>query len=177
MRPPVSADDALRNALIDGIVGEVHHVHQAGYLRATIILVYCGIDALAYLSMPQDHERVRQEDFVAWVDRYLVFRDGLRVPGIEVYAARCAVVHTYTAEADLHRAGRVQRKIGYIDEALPEIQAAAGVQNLVLVSVRGLVDAFCGGVQTFLRELVQDGLRRRTVARRLEAMVQELPLR
>lgn len=177
MRPPGLADDALRNALINGIVGELHHVHQAGYLRATIILVYCGIDALAYLSMPQNQERVRQEDFVAWVDRYLVFRDGLRLPGIEVYAARCAMVHTYTAEAGLHRAGRVRRKIGYMDEALPEIQASADVQNLVLVSVRGLVDALCGGVQTFLRELVQDEPRRRTVARRLETMMQELPRR
>jgi hypothetical protein len=177
MRPPGLADDALQNALINGIVGELHHVHRARYLRAAIILVYCGIDALAYLNMPQDHERVRREDFVAWVDRYLVFRNGLRLSGLEAYAARCAVVHTYTAEADLHRAGRVQRKIGYMDEALPEIQEAADVPNLVLVSVRGLVDAFCGGVQTFLGELVQDEPRRRSVARRLQAMVQEVSFR
>ncbi|CAG0969814.1 hypothetical protein GPROT1_01479 [Gammaproteobacteria bacterium] len=138
--------------------------------------MYCGIDALAFLNMPPEAERVRADDFITWVDRYLVFRDGLKISGIELYAARCAMVHTYTVEAILHRTGKVQRKIGYMDEALPEIQGAADVRSLVLVSVRGLVDAFGAGVQAFLKELAKDDARRKTAANRLLEMVHEFPV-
>ena len=86
------------------------------------------------------------------------------------------MVHTYAVEAILHRTGKVQRKIGYMDEALPEIQGAADVRSLVLVSVRGLVDAFGAGVQAFLKELAKDDARRKTAANRLLEMVHEFPV-
>lgn len=50
-------------------------------------------------------------------------------------------MHTYGTEADLHKDGTVQRQIGYADEMLPEIAQKDDVPNLLIVSVRRLVDA------------------------------------
>lgn len=114
-------------------------------------------------------------------EKYLRFRDAkgkrtLQLPGLELYAARCALVHTYSSESELHKEGKVERQIGYGDEFLPEVAADTNVKNLVMVSIRGLVDALSEGVAATLKDLAHDEPRRKLFAARLEKMVQELPV-
>lgn len=104
-------------------------------------MVYSGIDAMSYLTMAAGKARVTRDDFVGWSEHYLRFRDEttkrtLTLPGLELYAARCALLHTYGTEADLHKEGKVARQVGYADEMLPEIAENPEIKNLVMVSVR-----------------------------------------
>jgi hypothetical protein len=175
-----TADDSLYNVLINSIVKDVNDAWERKSYRATLILVYSGIDAMAHLTMPADKDKVTRADFVAWAEKYLRFRDvakqpTLALPGIELYAARCALVHTYSSEADLHKKGDVKRQIGYGDEFLPEIAEKADVEHLVIVSIRGLVDAFTRGIAATLQDIKGDEPRRKLFAERLEKMVHELP--
>lgn len=178
----MTADESLLNVVRDGIVKDVNDAWERKSLRATLILVYSGIDAMAYLTMPQGKDKVTREDFIAWAEKYLRFRDAdkkptLTLPGIELYAARCGLVHTYSAEADLHKQGKVKRKVGYGDEFLPEVADKEDVEDLVMVSIRGLVDAFNLGVAATLTDLKGDEEKRKQFASRLEKMVHELPYR
>ena len=178
---PTSADEALENVLLNGILKDVHDAWERKSLRATLNLIYSGIDALAYLTMPSDHEKVTRSDFIEWCDKYIRFRDAdesrtLSLPGLELYAARCAMVHTYGSEAGLHKEGKLKRQIGYGDEFLPEVLAKPDVDNLVIVSIRGLVDAFGEGIYETLKNIADDEPSQKLFAERLMGMVQELPI-
>ena len=175
-----NADESLYNVLMNGIIKDINDAWDRKSYRATLILVYSGIDAMAHLTMPAEKEKVTRTDFVAWTERYLRFRNAerqptLAVPGLELYAARCAMVHTYSSEADLHKAGQVKRQIGYGDEFLPEVAEKADVENLVMLSIRGLVDAYGRGVVATIQDIKYDEARRQLFAGRLEKMVHELP--
>ncbi len=177
-----TADEALYNVLLNGIIKDINDAWERKCYRAALILVYCGIDAMAHLTMPAGKDKVTRSDFVGWVDNYMRFRDANKQPtlalqGLELYAARCAIVHTYSSEADLHKDGKVKRQIGYGDEFLPEIAEKSGVDNLVMVSIRGLVDAFSRGVVATLQALKGDADRRKLFGERLEKMVHELPFK
>lgn len=94
-----SANESLYNVLLNGIIKDVDAAWERKSYRATLILVYSGIDAMAHLTMPAGKDKVTRADFVAWVENYLRFRDAdkqptLTLPGLELYAARCALVHT-----------------------------------------------------------------------------------
>lgn len=69
-------------------------------------------------------------------------------------------MHRYSTEADLRKEGKVKRQIRYGDELLPEVAAKPDVKHLVMVSIRGLVDAFSRGVVATLQDIKGDEARR-----------------
>jgi hypothetical protein len=144
-------------------------------LRAAIILIYSGMDMMASLDIPAGKLSVERSDFVAWVDRYIRFpcRDQLRP--IDLYGARCSVLHTYSVDSDLSRAGAC-RRVGYMDNAVPEVAYNPVVAAaLVLVSVQGLKDAFFKGIDNFLVRAFADPEKAPVVESHLKALLHELP--
>ena len=79
----------------------------------------------------------------------------------ELYAARCAVVHTFTPDSNISKAGTA-RVIGYAYgnaelKKLDEATARSGRQLLqVNVHLRDLIDAFHAGYEAYLHEALAD---------------------
>ena len=59
---------------------------------------------LANLAMPLGKQKVSRKDFKEWVDKYLEAHPDqpYQYRGKDVYAARCAFIHTYGADTALH---------------------------------------------------------------------------
>src|SRR5689334_18015901 len=78
---------------------------------------------------------------------------------IELYAARCGVVHTFSAKADLVEK-RLARPIAYAwgpaEPSMLKAAASALERNECVVHVRDLIDAFRGGLAEYLGELNDD---------------------
>src|SRR5437764_14091045 len=72
-----------------------------------LMLLYAGIDTAGWLAADDPKAPVGQR-FTEWVDRYLLPRTTLKVTALELYAARCAVLHTMTARSDLSDAGKAR---------------------------------------------------------------------
>jgi hypothetical protein len=72
---------------------------------------WCGIDAMAYLALPASNEDVTRSDFVRWVDRYMKFPCEEQLTGLDLYGARCAMLHSYAMASDLSRKGKC-RQVG-----------------------------------------------------------------
>jgi hypothetical protein len=80
-------------------------------LAGAFFLVLTAIGGLAWLGRPADRDTtpvvkgkpdpndVWRSDFVAWVDTYVMPSAGLPVHAIDLYGARCGLVHTQTAES------------------------------------------------------------------------------
>jgi hypothetical protein len=109
--------------------------------------------------------------FLRWVDNNMLKVHPLPCTALELYAARCGVLHTLTAESDLSRQGKV-RPILYawgsattadLDEASRRLNRVE-----VAVHVRDLVSSFREGLAMYLEELMQNPDRMRAVRKKVD---------
>lgn len=136
-------------------------------LMPCLVLLYTGIDVASSL------ERCRGEAskgaFTAWADSYLLKARPLPCTALELYAARCGALHTFTSDSDLFQKGQVRQIFyawGNADEN--ELQECARIlqrTDCVAVHVRDLIDAFRHGLAAYLDELSQDEARQQVASK------------
>jgi hypothetical protein len=131
-----------------------------------LTLLYSGIDVVA--SLERGPAEKTKAAFVRWVDENLLKAQPLPCTALELYAARCGVVHTFTAESDLSRKGSARRVIYAWGSAKTEDLAAAASllgRTDVPVHIRELIDGFRAGLANYLEEVARSPERQQ----RLEA--------
>ena len=117
---------------------------------SAIILTYSGIDAMARLAMPEKQKDVKRKDFVQWCDKYIRFSDKNRPTGLEMYSARCGMLHSHSIKSKLTRSGTC-REIGYSVGGYPEIRYQKDIaSSLMLISIEALAREFFHGIDRFL---------------------------
>lgn len=118
-----------------------------------LILLYSGIDAMASLDAGG---RAAGPAFRHWVNQYLLKANPLPCTALELWGARCGVVHTFTAQSDLSRHKKVRMVVyawgNYNAEDLTEA-AQLMQQPYVGISLRELIDAFRRGLVAFEDDL------------------------
>lgn len=169
-----NADQALFNVVRDGICADIQFVLKHGRTRAALILTFSGIDAMASLDRPEGAAFTSRDDFVHWVDSYLEFESG-NVAGLEIYSARCAMLHTYGSTSRLSEQGKA-RQVSYTAGGGADILESPDVTNLVLISVEGLAFAFFRAIGNYIESLITDPNKRKLAAARLLLMVHEFDL-
>jgi hypothetical protein len=142
--------DPVYSAIQDGIKADIEFCLQHKRLRATVILIYAGIDTMATLDMPAGQGEVTREDFIRWTERYIRFQSKERPTGLDLYGARCGYLHSYGSESRLSKQGKC-RQIGYVDQCDPEVRYDAKASTeLMIVSIGALKRAFFEGIDAFL---------------------------
>src|SRR4051794_28031934 len=63
---------------------------------AGLILVYSSIDAIAWVASVHHSGKFR---FTNWVNKYLLPSEKLTCTAIDLYGARCGIVHGLTSES------------------------------------------------------------------------------
>ena len=167
----------------DPVINVIHEQIKKG-IRVTlnndcfgsaVILIYSGIDAMAFLNMPKDQEDVTKNDFIEWADRYIRFACKDQLTGNDLYGARCGMLHNYSAFSRMSRNGEC-RNIGYINKSVPEVRYNPDVsESLVLVSVPALAEAFFDGVYQFLNDIFSNQEKAEIAKERFNKLVHELP--
>jgi hypothetical protein len=138
-------------------------------------LILSSIDSMAYLGMPANQQDVRRDDFIKWADRYIKFSCKEQLTGLDLYGARCAMLHSYGVVSELGRKGQC-RMVGYMDKSVPEVRYNPDVKkDFVLVSVAALAEAFFRGIDQFLVDLFTDRRRAEVAEKRLQRFIQNLP--
>ena len=123
-----------------------------------LILIYSAIDLLAWLNRPQSHPDVVKSDFISWVDQFMLPQSGLLCSAIDLYSARCGIVHSYQAESKLTRENKVKQiwyawGKGDANRLMNRIDQAKRNEIAVAVQVEGLLDALKKGFNNFLEAL------------------------
>ena len=72
-------------------------------------IIYSSIDSLAYIAYDDNAVRTR---FTKWVDNFLYKNRTLDPTSLDLYVARCAILHRLTPDSDLSKNGAA-RKINY----------------------------------------------------------------
>lgn len=161
------AVDALAQNIKE-LVQEIDDCMERGRLLPCLSLLYTGIDVIASLER-QPGEKAWQS-FTRWADRYMLQQTELQVTALELYGARCGILHTFTAESTLHARGQV-RQVWYAwGSARPEdLQRAVDSlgKRATAVHVRDVVEAFRCGAAAYLDEFASDVRRQEGIAPRI----------
>jgi len=90
---------------INQLLGTIDSVLQSKSILPGLILIYSGIDIMAWLSRDKSHQENTRSDFKIWVNTYLLPDSRLNCNADDLYAARCSILHTYTPESKISREG------------------------------------------------------------------------
>jgi hypothetical protein len=173
--PTDFSQDAVNNAIYNGIRRGIDITVDNGCLGSAAILILSAIDAMAYLDMPEAQEDVTKEDFIQWAEKYIIFPCREQLPGSDLYGARCAMLHAYGVRSKMSREGKC-RVIVWTSRAVPPILTHPATPGYVMVSIPDLRDALSAGIDRFLIEVFRDPNTKRAerVNQRLNTLVQKM---
>jgi len=133
---------------------------KSGLRLPALLVLYAGIDIMAWLNRPSGQTDVQRRDFIAWVEKYLLPNSGLRCNALELFAARCGLLHSYTSQSRLSRVGNARQIFYAFGSAKPEeLQSlidATGTIPAVALQLEELLDAFGRGLKKFKDALSRD---------------------
>jgi hypothetical protein len=125
-----------------------------GRVLPCLTLLYSAIDILA--SMERQPKEGTQKAFVRWVDTYMLPNNEFHFSSIDLYAARCGIIHAFSADSDLSRKGRARRVVyawgTASSDSLREAGQALG-RNEVTVHLSSLIDGFDRAVRNYMQDV------------------------
>lgn len=170
--------DFFKNKL-DEMIKAADICFEAELRTPALILIYCTIDILAWLTRPTFQPDVQKDDFVSWVEKYILPNTSLTCDAIDLYAARCALVHSYISESKLSRKGEA-KQIFYAwgsanEEHLQKIIDAEGSYNAVSIHVDKLYNGLKKGIEKYLNVLVGDSQQAQIAYERAKKFFSDTP--
>lgn len=111
----------------------VSMLRKSGHTESVLILLYSWIDRMAWLSVETEESNGR--DFKRWVDRFLAPEMDLRCTSDELWAARCALLHTGSSESRDTNSGKARKLLYYGGE---KAEITSNRQDTVFLKVDDL---------------------------------------
>jgi hypothetical protein len=139
--------------------------------EASLTLLYSGIDTLGLLAASPDETDARRSTFVDWCDKYILTRlnstDGKSLTALDLYAARCGILHTSSSVSSLGRDGEA-REICYQFGGKHGVNLGALNVKLepTMLDIAELAVAFKEGGIEFIADLAKDSTRLETARAR-----------
>lgn len=145
------------------VIGAVHSCLDQRLWEPALILLYSNIDALAWLGCPEGRSDVTRADFIAWVSAYMLPIEGSDCTAEDLYAARCGLLHTHTADSRLNR-NRLARRVYYHRVVQGRTLGVLQIRMQdtlwpVCIDVDLMVAAFQRAVVAFARDVAADPAR------------------
>ena len=160
--------DLYKAVIIDCIVNDIDVCLKNNGHTGAVLLTYCGIDAMSFLSMPPSKTKVNRHDFIAWVEKYMRADSGqpYQYRGIDLYGARCGIVHNYGVESDLSKKG-LCKIFAYKPNCLAHFYDAIKHPEMVVLGIELFIRDFYDAVERFLADIEKYDELRQRVERRL----------
>ncbi len=127
-----------------------------GAITGALILTYAAIDAMAFLSMPENRKEVNRSNFISWVETYMKTdpKQPYQYQGIDLYGARCGLVHRYGATSRLTDSGRC-KAFSYHDGS-EHIYKPIIHEDFVAISYPRFINDFFRAMKKFLADIIKD---------------------
>lgn len=155
-----------KEIMADSICGDIKKARNAGILAGSIILTLSAIDAMAFLAMPLNQKEVHIKDYISWIEEYMK-TDSLQqyqYRGIDLYGARCGIVHRYGVDSRLSEDGKC--RIFSYHNGSEHIYNPIVDKDLVLISISRITNDFFKAVVNFLQDIkIDDKLKSRVDSR------------
>ena len=129
-----------------------------------LTLVYAGMDVMASLeAAPEEKVNV---SFKRWVENYLLPLTSWKCTAVDLYGARCAVVHTFTPESDLSKRGKA--KVIYYAHSGADVAKLEEVnsdfnQDAECLELGEMIFLFSDAILKYMVEVESDPIRKPAV--------------
>jgi hypothetical protein len=125
-------------------------------LMPALVLIYNGIDTFASLSRESTQEKATRKEFIEWCEKYLLPINNLKCNGLDLYAARCGILHTYTAVSDLSKRGNaveILYCLGDIAKEKYQKLLEKYPRETIIINIEDLDKAFKSGYFSFIDDV------------------------
>jgi len=162
---------------VNGLIQEIKKCEAADATTAAVTMAYVCIDTMAFLALPAGRESQAKGDFIAWVDTYLKGVSGqpYQYRGIDVYGARCAVLHAFSSEVNFHQQNPDAKIFGYHDGSKHAFDPDVSDRH-VIIGTASFLDDVARAVRTFLEACKNDPALRARVESRLPKVFATFPI-
>jgi hypothetical protein len=166
--PPMLKLRTRVEQLFDAVAGCLSNNH----FESTMILLYSGIDAMAWLNRPANVNDVRRVDFQEWIDTYFLPGSGFNCSAADLYGARCGLVHSNTGESRMNRERRAHKVFYYREHEA----AKEGIIQLMLneeltpwfIDVDQFINALKTAIDRFIDGVSADPPKLKLVSERIQ---------
>ena len=136
-----------------------------------LVLIYSGIDVAGWLASPKPH--AERSTFIDWVNSYLLQAKPLRCTAIDLYAARCGILHSLSPYSRPFQKERPRLMCyAYGTARAEDVQRTIidmkRADRYVAVHVNELFEAWRLGILRFIEELEGDPVKKRRVYEKAE---------
>ena len=146
-----------------------------------LVILYSTIDTLGLLDAPPAQVEATNSSFMAWVEKYFLPNSNSGFNALDVWAARCAVLHTFSTESGLSRKGKA-RQLQYFlfngDAARDYIAITGKIDNGAHIAIHlgEFGTAFIKGMHQFVPNLLANCASSRPHMQRLRNVLQLYPM-
>lgn len=163
---------------VDQFLTAARQQHEAYRTLPALALIYTIIDVLGSLER-KEGEGTRKA-FIRWVEAHLLPDELLPCTALDLYAARCGVLHSLTPDADLVRK-REARRLAYAwgkgsAADLREIARRLKREDVIAIHVGDFIDAVDAAFKSYLEELGASEERLRLALKRSSQWFANLPM-
>ena len=161
---------------VKALVVEIKKCEQANATTAAVAMCYVCIDTMAFLSLPADRQVQGKADFIGWVDTYLIGHEDqpYKYRGLDVYGARCAMLHAFGSDADFHEKNPDAIKYGYHDGGMHAYDPTID-DRLVIIGNASLINDVLHAVTSFIEACKADADLRQRAESRLHKVLATFP--
>ena len=147
------------------LIETINFTFSKQYLNPCLTLLYSGIDIVSSLDR---QGKTPKEAFLEWTEKYLLSKKKFECTSLEIYAARCGLVHTFTSQSNLTRSKKARSIIyswGSADpQKLERVRKDLKYDDSVVVHIDDLIEAFKLGLREFIMEIDNDKEKRKRVS-------------
>ena len=166
-----AVDNLLRNHLIDLLTSISLCLENKLQLPA-LILIYSTIDMLAHLNRPKNNQDGARKNYCIWCDKYILPNtEDIHCDSIDLYAARCALLHTYGYKAALTESGQA-RIVAYAwgDKSAKKMKLVTELTSFKdtasHVHINKLAHGLSVGIDIFMEDILKDPAKHELVKER-----------
>ena len=162
---------------IANLIAEIKQCEKAEATTSAIAMAYVCIDTMAFLALPDGREKQGRVDFITWCDTHLKGHEEqpYQYRGIDVYGARCALLHAFSTEADFHQLNPDTKRFGYHDGGRHSYNPSVD-DRLVIIGTASFLNDVVHAVSTFCEMCRTDNELRDRVERRLPHLFDTFPI-
>ncbi len=158
----------------------IEHCIKKIFIIPGLILIYSGIDIMAWLYRPENQPDVQRLDFIEWSEKFLLPGSELSCDAIDLYSARCALIHSNIPKSRLTREG-IAKQLSYAwgpakVSVLQKVIEDKGTSSTdVAVHVDTLFEAFTKAIGNYMNYLSENPEKREIVLARAKLYYRNFP--
>ncbi len=155
---------------------------REGLCGHTLVIIYSTIDTCGLLDAAPSQTSATGDSFKAWVKKYMLIQPGIEFNDVDLWGARCSILHTFTSESDLSKSGKARELQYYSGEkAAPHVQQFVSFTKThdsgkhLPIHYGDLCEAFFQAIKAFVPDLYANCQSSQPYKQRLRKIMQVHP--